>query len=93
MLVVLASANRDGARFHDPDVLDVHRADTRHLAFGKGIHYCLGAPLARLEGRVAIGTVLRRLPGLRPAVRLDALQWRPSLLMRGLRSFPVLFDR
>ncbi len=93
VLVVLASANRDGARFHDPDVLDVHRADTRHLAFGKGTHYCLGAPLARLEGRVAIGTVLRRLPGLRPAMRLDALQWRPSLLMRGLRSFPVLFDR
>ena len=87
---MLASANRDGSRFPEPDALDLRRADTRHLAFGKGVHYCLGAPLARMEGRIAIGTLLRRTPALRPAVRLDALEWRPSLLMRGLRSFPVL---
>jgi cytochrome P450 len=91
VLIVLASANRDEDRFADPDVLDLRRADTRHLAFGKGIHYCLGAPLARMEGRIAIGTALRRLPGLRPDIPLDELAWRPSLLMRGLRSFPVAF--
>ncbi|MBC8093789.1 MAG: cytochrome P450, partial [Pseudonocardia sp.] len=90
VFVVLASANRDEHRFADADVLDLRRADPRHLAFGKGIHYCLGAPLARMEGRIAIGTLLRRMPRLRPAVRLDALEWRPSLLMRGLRAFPVL---
>lgn len=92
VLVVLASANRDSDRFPDADVLDLRRADPRHLAFGKGIHYCLGAPLARMEGRIAIGTLLRRLPRLRPAVRPETLVWRSSLLMRGLRTFPVLFD-
>jgi cytochrome P450 len=55
------------------------------------MHFCLGAALARMEGQIAIATLLRRLPHLRPAVRLDTLEWRPSLLIRGLRTFPVLF--
>ncbi|MGH8902965.1 MAG: cytochrome P450 family protein [Egibacteraceae bacterium] len=91
VLVVLASANRDADRFTDPDRLDITRADNRHLAFGKGIHFCLGAPLARMEGQIAIGTLLRRLPGLRLAVPVDQLEWRPGVLIRSLRAFPVAF--
>jgi cytochrome P450 len=91
VLVALASADRDEARFADADRLDITRADNRHLAFGKGIHFCLGAPLARLEGQIAIGTLLRRMPGLRSAVPLDQLEWRPSTILRGLRSFPIVF--
>jgi cytochrome P450 len=89
VIVVLASADRDPERFADPDVLDVRRADVRHLAFGRGVHYCLGAPLARMEGRIALGTLLRRFPGLRSAVPFEDLEWRRSMLMRGLRAFPV----
>jgi len=91
VLLVLASANRDHTRFADADSLDITRTGNRHLAFGKGMHFCLGAALARMEGQIAIATLLRRLPHLRPAVRLDTLEWRPSLLIRGLRTFPVLF--
>ncbi|MGH8910354.1 MAG: cytochrome P450 family protein [Egibacteraceae bacterium] len=91
VLVILASANRDEGRFAGADQLDITRANNRHLAFGKGIHFCLGAPLARLEGQIAIGTLLRRLPALRPAIPLDQIEWRPGMLIRGLRSFPVAF--
>ncbi len=91
VLIVLASANRDETRFAGADQLDITRAGNHHLAFGKGIHFCVGAALARLEGQIAIATLLRRMPDLRPAVPLDQLQWRPSLIIRGLRSFPVLF--
>jgi len=91
VLVVLASANRDAARFADADQLNITRADNRHLAFGKGIHFCLGAPLARMEGQIAIGTLIRRMPALQSAVPLDQLEWRPGTLIRGLRAFPVRF--
>jgi cytochrome P450 len=91
VLVVLGSANRDDLRFADADRFDVTRGDRGHLAFGKGIHYCLGAPLARMEGQIAISTLLRRMPDLRAAVPLDNLKWRPSLLIRGLEAFPVEF--
>ncbi|MFG2303281.1 cytochrome P450 [Actinacidiphila glaucinigra] len=90
VLVASAIADRDPARFADPDRLDVTRADNAHLAFGHGIHYCLGAPLARLEGRIAIGTALRRLPGLALAVPPEELRWRPRVL-RGPSRLPVTF--
>ncbi|MER6994909.1 cytochrome P450 [Streptomyces sp. NPDC000410] len=90
--VVIASAiaDRDPARFPDPDRLDVTRRDNAHLAFGHGIHYCLGAPLARLEGQIAIGTALRRLPDLALAVPPGELRWRPGGL-RGPERLPVTF--
>ncbi|WEO94438.1 cytochrome P450 [Streptomyces sp. FXJ1.172] len=87
VVVSLTAAERDGGRFGDPDRFDIRRDTRGHLAFGHGIHYCLGAPLARLEGRIAIGTLLRRAPGL----ALDGTpgEWLPGLLMRGMRSLPV----
>ncbi|MFF3691298.1 cytochrome P450 [Streptomyces sp. NPDC002187] len=90
VLIASAIADRDPARFPDPDRLDVTRRDNGHLAFGHGIHYCLGAPLARLEGQIAIGTVLRRLPDLALAVPPNELRWRPGGL-RGPLQLPVTF--
>jgi len=89
VLAVTSSANRDPARFHDPDRLDVGRDASGHLAFGHGIHYCLGAPLARLEGEVAIGSLVARFPGMSLAVPASQLRWRPSSLIHGLESLPV----
>ncbi|SCK38322.1 Cytochrome P450 [Streptomyces sp. WMMB 714] len=91
VLVVLAAADRDPAKFDRPDVLDLGRRDNQHLGYGHGIHYCLGAPLARLEGRVALGSLLRRLPDVRLAVDPSELRWRGGLIMRGLRQLPVQF--
>jgi cytochrome P450 len=85
--LVLAATNRDPARFPDPDRLDLSRADNRQLSFGHGPHFCLGAPLARLEGEIAIGTLLRRLPALRLDTR--APQWRPGPMQRGLTCLPL----
>ncbi|OLZ63727.1 cytochrome P450 [Streptomyces amritsarensis] len=90
VLIASAIADRDPARFPDPDRLDITRQDNAHLAFGHGVHYCLGAPLARLEGNIAIGTALRRLPGLALAVEPDEIRWRPGGL-RGPLSLPVTF--
>ncbi|MFF7295771.1 cytochrome P450 [Streptomyces sp. NPDC008265] len=90
VLIGSAIADRDPARFAEPDRLDITRRDNAHLAFGHGIHYCLGAPLARLEGQIAIGGVLRRLPGLALAVAPEELRWRPGGL-RGPLSLPVTF--
>ncbi len=90
VLIASAIADRDPARFPDPDRLDITRQDNAHLAFGHGVHYCLGAPLARLEGQIAIGTALRRLPGLALAVPPDEIRWRPAGL-RGPESLPVTF--
>jgi cytochrome P450 len=89
MLLVLGSANRDPGQFADPDRLDVGRADNRHLSFGLGAHFCLGAQLARLEGRVVLEALLRRLPGL----RLDGadLEYRAHFNLRGLKALPVSF--
>lgn len=91
VLVVLAAADRDPDRFQNADTLDLARSDNQHLGYGHGIHYCLGAPLARLEGQVALATLLRRLPDLRLAAEPADLRWRGGLIMRGLRTLPVEF--
>ncbi|QER99457.1 cytochrome P450 [Streptomyces venezuelae ATCC 10712] len=92
VLVVLAAADRDPERFDRPDVLDLARRDNQHLGYGHGIHYCLGAPLARLEGQTALATLLTRLPDLRLAADPAELRWRGGLIMRGLRTLPVEFS-
>jgi cytochrome P450 len=89
VLCVTSSANRDPSRFADPDRLDVGRDASGHLAFGHGIHYCLGAPLARLEGEVAFRALLTRFPDLALAVPESSLRWRPSSLIHGLETLPV----
>ncbi|CAM5322136.1 cytochrome P450 family protein [Streptomyces fumanus] len=91
VLVVLAAADRDPARFADPDTLDLARRDNQHLGYGHGIHYCLGAPLARLEGQVALATLLTRLPDLQLATDPAELRRRGGLIMRGLRTLPVSY--
>ncbi|MET1000938.1 MAG: cytochrome P450, partial [Acidimicrobiia bacterium] len=91
VIVCLAAANRDAARFRDPELLDVDRADHHHLAFGHGIHFCLGAPLARMEGQLALSALLRRFPELQLAVPVEALRWGhgDGLVLRGLTELPV----
>ena len=91
VLVGIVSANSDGSRFGQPERLDVARQDNHHVAFGLGPHYCLGSPLARLEGRVAIGSLIRRFPDLRLAVPPEQLRWRAGMSLRGLVSLPVAF--
>ncbi|MEV8436625.1 cytochrome P450 [Actinosynnema sp. NPDC051121] len=88
VVVSLSGANRDGSRFPDADRFDVTRHAAGHLAFGHGIHYCLGAPLARIEGEIAIGTLLDRFD-VEPAADPDALPWREGTLIRGLEALPV----
>jgi len=90
---VLASANRDERQFNEPNTLDLARQPNRHVAFGHGIHFCLGAPLARLEGQIAIRTLLQRTEGLRLAARDDAILWRKGLVLRGVNRLPVTFER
>lgn len=92
VLVCLGSANRDPGRFPAPDSLDIDRGDGPNLGFGHGIHYCLGAPLARLEAKVAFETLLGRHPRLRLAVSRDALAWAhgDGLVLRGLLSLPLV---
>jgi len=89
VFAVIGSANRDDRQFADPDQLDITREPNRHLSFGLGNHFCLGASLARLEGQIAIGTLLGRVPDLRLSVAPHLLRWRSSLLLRGLESLPV----
>lgn len=92
VLPVLADADRDPAQFTDPDVFDIRRGGGRgHLAFGHGMHYCLGAPLARLEARVAVGALLERAPDLALDVDPQALNWRDGILIRGPQRLPVRF--
>jgi len=92
VIISLAAANRDPGRYGDPETLDVTRADTSHLAFGHGIHHCLGARLARLEGLIAFTTLLARFPAMRLAVPRSALHWGhgDGLVLRGLTELPVI---
>ena len=90
--VALGAANRDPARFADPDRLDVGRSPTGHLAFGHGIHHCLGAPLARIEGEIALAALLERFPGLRLADPEFTPDWVEGFRMRGLRALPVVAE-
>jgi cytochrome P450 len=89
VVTALGAANRDPAQFPDPDRLDVTRRDPRHISFGYGIHFCLGAPLARVEGQIALGTLLGRAPGL--ALAETAPEWRESSVLRGLKRLRVTF--
>ncbi len=95
--VYMGAANRDPLQFPDPDRLDISRQENRHLAFAFGPHFCLGAALARMEGQIAIGTVLQRLPRIRlePPLsdgRLEDFQWRQNPAFHGLESLPVTFE-
>ena len=91
VLQMLGAANRDPAEFPDPhpDRLEITRHPNRHVAFGYGMHYCLGAPLARLEGQIAINTLIRRLPEL--SLQDEDLEWHDNMAFRSLRSLPVVF--
>ena len=90
-LGVIGSANRDETIFENADALVITREPNKHLSFGQGIHFCVGAPLARLEAQIAINTLLRRMPDLRLSVDTGSLRWRPSKLLRGLQGLPVAF--
>lgn len=91
VLLALASANRDPAQFTDPDRLDLTRRDTAHLALGHGIHYCLGAPLARLETEIALSALLSHFPALTLDEAAGPIRHRPSMRARGLLALPVRF--
>ena len=91
VLASLIGANRDPEVFENPDAFDIRRNPNRHMAFGYGLHYCLGAPLARMEGAIAINTLLRRLPNLQLAVDPRDIEWNESLLLRSMKALPVRF--
>jgi cytochrome P450 len=92
VIISLAAANRDVTKYVSPDQLDFERTSRRHLAFGHGIHHCLGAPLARMEGQIALGSLLARFPDLALAVPPEQLHWRhgDGLVLRGLSELPVI---
>jgi cytochrome P450 len=91
IMAVLASANHDGEQFPNPELFDISREPNRHVAFGTGIHSCLGATLARLEGQIAFATLLSRLPDLALAIPRDEVHWRDGTFLRGLTRLPVTF--
>lgn len=92
VFVSLAAANRDPERFADPDRPDLSRGDTGHLAFGHGIHHCIGAPLARIEGETALRALLERFPTWRLDIPAEELRWRNSMQFRALERLPVVFS-
>jgi cytochrome P450 PksS len=89
VILLLASANRDASVFDEPDRLEIERNPNRHLGFGFGAHYCLGAQLARIEGRIAIQQLVERFPGMRLAVPAAQLRWRDTVAVRGLETLPI----
>jgi cytochrome P450 len=94
----IGAANRDPDRFPEPNRLDITRQDNRHLSFALGPHFCLGAALARMEAQIAIGTVIKRMPGLQleppysSEMRLEDFPWRQNPMFHGLESLPVVFN-
>jgi cytochrome P450 len=92
VIICLAAANRDEGQFASPEALNLERNEARHLAFGHGIHHCLGAPLARIEGQVALGSLIRRFPDLSLALPAADLHWGhgDGLVLRGLSELPVI---
>jgi cytochrome P450 len=90
VIAVMGAGNRDPERFPDPDRLDLARQDNRHLAFGWAAHFCFGAPLARIEGQIAIGTLLKRFPEF--ALESDPIVWRENLGLRGLRTLHITWQ-
>ena len=91
VLAVIGSANRDVAYFDNRDALDITRQNNKYLAFGLSAHYCIGAPLAQLEGQIVISTLVQRILNLRLRVAPDQLRWRSSFILRGLEALPVSF--
>jgi cytochrome P450 len=89
VFTLIGSANHDERRFADPELLDFRRSPNPHLSFGQGVHYCLGAPLARLEAQIALSTLLKRAPNLNLAVKPEALVWRRSIFLRSVEQLPV----
>lgn len=89
----VASANRDERQFPEPDTLNIRREPNKHLAFGLGTHFCVGAALARLEGQIAIDALVRNFPDLRLAAAPRSVSWRPGLLLRGLDALPVVLGK
>ena len=89
IFAVLGSANRDESQFSEPNTLDLTRVPNKHLAFGQGVHFCIGAPLARVEARIALTTLFQRFPNLRLVQPSERLTWRKSLIVRGLEELPV----
>ncbi|MGY0692428.1 cytochrome P450 family protein [Virgibacillus sp. FSP13] len=92
VIVILNSANHDPNQFKDPEILDITREKSKHLAFGKGIHACLGAPLARLEGEIAITSFFKRYPNAQLNVDKKDLEWRSGMVVRGVRELPILLN-
>jgi cytochrome P450 len=89
VVALIGAANRDPRQFGEPEGLSFHRPSNPHCAFGRGAHYCLGAPLARLEGQIGLSTLVAAFPDLRLSIDRSALTWRPIPHMRSLRSLPV----
>ena len=88
-MCLLAAANHDPAVFENPDALDITRQDNKHVAFGYGIHFCLGAPLARAEGQIAFRSLMERLPA--PRLAADDVEWGGTFILRGLKNLPITF--
>jgi cytochrome P450 len=93
LVIALNSANHDPDQFNDPEIFDITREKSPHLAFGKGIHLCLGAPLARLEGEIAIKSIIERFPDMKLDISIDALEWRPGMIVRGVKEIPLLLKK
>jgi cytochrome P450 len=89
-ILLLAAANRDEAQFADAEMFDIGREDNRHLAFGMGIHFCVGAPLARVEGQIALAAIAHRLKD--PALMIETPSYKENLVLRGLAALPVRFS-